>query len=300
MPLSESHLQDLRQLVKQFHPASPKTAVPSSSEPAKHMTISDDAKKLPPHWTIQHNKAGRVYYFNARTKQSQWEFPRHEVASFSPNKAYPALTTSRSGAISPTSKIVNMVAASQHLSVDSNHIDQIETSHQIEDDDDYLRSKIRDEIKSPTPPNAFTTNNKPGENDEKSSPMMGSSSLAISSDASTGEALKQAKEQLRDTISQMVVRILQVYMRAECKIGRICDKNDFKFLARKFTHTILDKEMSRTTSLAGLSHLSTTDSKRIRAKTEEFIKRYMSKFGVEYSRQQDEQMNGTTTANNKL
>lgn len=38
-------------------------------------------------------------------------------------------------------------------------------------------------------------------------------------------------------------------MSPDCRIGRIGNVDDFKHLARKFTHTILDKELTRTSKL---------------------------------------------------
>jgi hypothetical protein len=92
-------------------------------------------------------------------------------------------------------------------------------------------------------------------------------------------------------LSKLVIKLLQPYLRKECPIGHVASVDDFKYLARKFTHIILDKEMSRSTRLDALPN--SADKKRIHAKVDEFIKRYMSKFGVEYSRKLDELNNPT-------
>jgi histone-lysine N-methyltransferase SETD2 len=108
----------------------------------------------------------------------------------------------------------------------------------------------------------------------------------ISSDSNATEAFKIIKDQFRDMLSKLIIKLLQPYMRRECTVGRLSNVDDFKFLARKFTHTILDKEMSRSTRLDALPN--SADKRRIHAKADEFIRKYLGKFGAEYSRKLDE------------
>lgn len=72
--------------------------------------------------------------------------------------------------------------------------------------------------------------------------------------------------------------LLNPYRKADCKCGRITSTDDFKYLARKLTHGIVDKELHRKSEV----ELEMTDS--VRFKTQEFVRNYMKKFGKEYGR----------------
>ena len=112
------------------------------------------------------------------------------------------------------------------------------------------------------------------------------------------------KEEFRNKLSGFIVKLLQHYSTSNAsntnansdgvhlKYGRIETKEDFKYLARKLTHTILEKEMSRIASLSLSSSsscdldLALTDSKK--AKAHEYVTNYMRKFPNGYSRKVDE------------
>jgi hypothetical protein len=95
LQLTESHLQDLRQVVQQFQPkvsnASSKSPAvpplpqpsadntektPMSPPPISSLSTSKITAKLPPNWKCKHDKKGKLYYYNEMTKRSQWEFPK--------------------------------------------------------------------------------------------------------------------------------------------------------------------------------------------------------------------------------
>ena len=76
----------------------------------------------------------------------------------------------------------------------------------------------------------------------------------------------------------MVIQILNPYRKADCKQGRIESNDDFKYLARKLTHGIVEKEMQRNSAPV----LEMTDS--IRAKTTSFVRGYMRKYDAKFVR----------------
>ena len=107
-----------------------------------------------------------------------------------------------------------------------------------------------------------------------------------SSSSSTCSVRKELKERFRQMLSTLVIKILQAFMRDECKVGRITNIDDFKHLARKFTHVIMEKELSRLASSSDMELLS----RKVRPKTEEYIKKYMHRFGAAgFSRRLDDQ-----------
>jgi len=107
------------------------------------------------------------------------------------------------------------------------------------------------------------------------------SEVLVANDSS--ESLKVYKDQFRDKLSKLVVNLLKPYLGENCKVGRIKNIEDFKHLARKFTHTIIEKEMSKTSKLEELEL-----DKRVKMKSAEYVKNYMAKFNISgYSRKQD-------------
>lgn len=72
--------------------------------------------------------------------------------------------------------------------------------------------------------------------------------------------------------------MLNSYRSAQCTQGRIESKEDFKYLARKFTHNVLEQEIKR--------HRDTPDALRFsskhKPKIKEHVKKYMSRFGRVY------------------
>ncbi len=98
------------------------------------------------------------------------------------------------------------------------------------------------------------------------------------------EDYKKYKDLLRENISKLIVKLLQPYMKIDCKVGRITNTDDFKHLARKFTHTILEKELLRHTNPDDVNDAN----KRVIIKTKEYLKKYMMKFKGEYSRKIDD------------
>ena len=301
--LTESHLQNLRQVVQKLQPQSllpnqseiksvpppplsppplppqppPPPLPPSTEKPAAETKTPGNAKKISPtqqqarkgseqkmlpNWRCERNKEGRVYYYNTKTKLSQWHFPKAEHSSAT---SLPTAGTASGAALRSLSS------------------KQLTQKNEAED-----KTKVMSTLGS----EAF--------DDEVSLAVSTTSSVdakdpaanSITSDASTSETFRFLKEQFRDMLSKLVVRILQPYLK-ECKLGHVANVEDFKYLARKFTHTILDKEMSRSTRLDFVP--SVAEDKRVRVKAEEFIKRYMSKFGAEYSRKADEANNPSTS-----
>ena len=100
---------------------------------------------------------------------------------------------------------------------------------------------------------------------------------------SSSNTFKLYKDQFRDKLSKLIIKLLEGYLRDDCKYGRIRNTDDFKHLARKFTHTIMEKELSRVTKLEELDL-----NKRVKTKTQEYVSQYMNKFKSGYCRNNDQ------------
>ena len=91
--------------------------------------------------------------------------------------------------------------------------------------------------------------------------------------------MKQLKDRFRADVSALVVQVLNPYRKPDCKVGRIDNKDDFKYLARKLTYIISEKEVQQRKSCSDLEY-----SPSVRAKAESFVRSYMKKFGGKYIR----------------
>lgn len=96
--------------------------------------------------------------------------------------------------------------------------------------------------------------------------------------AGADESSKKALALFKNQLAKVVVSNLGKYNKVDCKVGRIMDSSDFKYLARKLTHGLTEKEMQR----KAVEELSISDSLKQRVKL--YIHSYMEKFGPIYHR----------------
>lgn len=91
----------------------------------------------------------------------------------------------------------------------------------------------------------------------------------------------EAKKAFQAQVSKTVIKVLGRYSKKECAVGRITNGNDFKHLARKFTHIIAEKE-STVTNTEGGTALIFGDT--VKHKVKNFVKGQMQKMGPVYAR----------------
>ncbi|XP_055314214.1 probable histone-lysine N-methyltransferase CG1716 isoform X2 [Sitodiplosis mosellana] len=96
-------------------------------------------------------------------------------------------------------------------------------------------------------------------------------------------AAKKIKEKFKSDISGHIVYYLKPYFSKTCTVGQIQSSDDFRHLARKLTFFVMLKELKYCNNV---SLLEVTDS--VKNKAREYIKKYMSKFGKSYVRDENE------------
>ncbi|XP_042657629.1 histone-lysine N-methyltransferase SETD2 isoform X2 [Tyto alba] len=112
---------------------------------------------------------------------------------------------------------------------------------------------------------------------------MKSSKKAKTAEADTSSELaKKSKEVFRKEMSQFIVQCLNPYRKPDCKVGRITTTEDFKHLARKLTHGVMNKELKYCKNPEDLEC-----NENVKHKTKEYIKKYMQKFGAIYKPKED-------------
>ncbi len=95
-------------------------------------------------------------------------------------------------------------------------------------------------------------------------------------------SFKINRDLLRKNISQHVHTTLKPYTKRTCKQGRIVSTDDIKYLVKKFTLAVLEKEVEKAKNEGILLSPILTD--RVRLKTEVYVKKYMNKVGSVFQR----------------
>ncbi|XP_029360441.1 histone-lysine N-methyltransferase SETD2 isoform X2 [Echeneis naucrates] len=98
----------------------------------------------------------------------------------------------------------------------------------------------------------------------------------------SSELAKKSKETFRKEMSQFIVQCLNPYRKPDCKLGRISNTEDFKHLARKLTHGVMNKELKACKNPEDLEC-----NENVKHKTKEYIKKYMQRFGSVYKPKED-------------
>lgn len=98
----------------------------------------------------------------------------------------------------------------------------------------------------------------------------------------SSELAKKSKETFRKEMSQFIVQCLNPYRKPDCKLGRITNTEDFKHLARKLTHGVMNKELKACKNPEDLEC-----NENVKHKTKEYIKKYMQRFGSIYRAKED-------------
>ncbi|CAF0709874.1 unnamed protein product [Brachionus calyciflorus] len=251
--ITESSLKNLQQAVQQFAHSTqktPKKNTPEKKVPlsaSKHRSLAAIAAKLPPGWKCKRNNKGFVYYYNLKTKKTQWNFP----------KITKSTTTSK-----PKLTAENNTKQEENIELKS-----------------ASDSKVTEPDKI-SPTITSTTSEKIDNDLTKSN---GSEAASASGSVSTSSnTFKMYRDQFREKLSKLIIKLLEPFLKKDCKYGHIRNNDDFKHLARKFTHTIMEKEISRTTNLEGLDL-----DKRIKLKAQDYVWKYMQRFRDGYLRSMD-------------
>uniref|UniRef100_A0A674BV90 [histone H3]-lysine(36) N-trimethyltransferase n=1 Tax=Salmo trutta TaxID=8032 RepID=A0A674BV90_SALTR len=101
----------------------------------------------------------------------------------------------------------------------------------------------------------------------------------------SSELAKRSKETFRKEMSQFIVTCLNPFRKPDCKLGRIVNTEDFKHLARKLTHGVMNKELKSCKNPEDLEC-----NENVKHKTKEYIKKYMQKFGNIYRPKEDTEL----------
>ena len=233
-----------------------------AKEKSQNAQLEVLAAKLPPDWKCKANKSGRIYFYNIKTQVTQWEFPKLKSSTIKPPTPAVKKESDVENVAASNSEEFSTITSTTSEMVLLNKVSSNELNATQDLETKTSNMSILPSVEGPSSIKASASNE---------------SNILTSSSADT--SFKIFKDQFRDKLSKLVIGLLQPYLKKDCKIGHIGSTDDFKHLARKFTHAIMEKEMSRATKLEELDL-----NKRIRIKTEEYVSKYMAKFTAGYVR----------------
>lgn len=239
------------------------TMTETSMEAAKptDWSIKPRDVSLPSDWKLAYDGEGRAYYYHVVTRQTQWDPPAADRSPPTPELGYLGDEMDSSMEMMTTTFPTQMTTEVVMEVVDAAKRKKPKTPSTPPG------SPPKSPVEKYTTAAADTTDVRKG---------LYSPSLLLQGRHLTPEQRKR-RETFRMKLSAVVVNYLNPYHKIDCKVGRITTVDDFKFLARKLTHGVMVKELSRLKEEDGLA---CNDSVKI--KTKEYIRHYMQKFGPVY------------------
>lgn len=215
-----------------------------------HNNHNSKANLIPdPNWLEAQTEDGQKYYYHRETRETSWTRPMVPVSDR--NDALPSVSPDR-GAI-PASSTTATATASLLEGVQDAQLAA------IIDRAKARRSQVQQQQQQQQSTLDSTTN----QLDifsliaSSSSSATTTKSNAVPSGSST--VSKQAVAKLKDQVSEVVVRFLSHY---KSHLG-----DDFKDSARRYTHRIVEKELSSSSSSDGVAAFEMTARKRAKIKT---------------------------------
>lgn len=243
---------------------------------------------LPANWRAAKDANGKVYYYHVLTRKSQWERPTQTdavgtsipttglagVASSAPERNQ-CVTMAEDDSLrqrgphtpedvnagSPSSSACKKAELSSSPSAVFASGEGVTTTN-TDVETSLLNTNSSHSTPSPLP-------NSPSDSMKSLSPPSSSS-------PKTKQKKMSPREAFRHKLSKIVIHCLDQHRKPECKYGRITCSEDFKYLARRLTYGLTEKEKGRK------KELLFTDS--VKAKAKEYIRQYMKKFGPIYKR----------------
>ncbi|KAK3708092.1 hypothetical protein QZH41_019178 [Actinostola sp. cb2023] len=212
---------------------------------------------LPANWKTATDPQGNIYYYHTVTRQTQWEVPKEEGHDMDIETSSDEVMSSRYIPRSRPSIYENVTLFSQEPM--------------------YKKKKPRTPKTPPgTPPRSPTLTFTTAAADTTQNRGVVSTSPDLTSLNPNGQKMKDS---FRTKLSNVIVNCLNPYYKVDCKHARITNADDFKYLARRLTHGIMNKELQHVKSE---EVLQCNDS--VKVKTKEYICAYMKKFEAVYKR----------------
>ncbi|XP_075779098.1 histone-lysine N-methyltransferase SETD2 isoform X2 [Pelodiscus sinensis] len=212
---------------------------------------------LPPNWKTARDPEGKIYYYHVITRQTQWDPPTWDSPGDDASLEHEAEMDLGTPTYDENPMKDPLVCQDGSIEGTPNA---------------YKRgqARVREQL-APEPPIAT-----------ESEPAASSKKPKTAEADTSSELAKKSKEVFRKEMSQFIVQCLNPYRKPDCKVGRITTTEDFKHLARKLTHGVMNKELKYCKNPEDLEC-----NENVKHKTKEYIKKYMQKFGAVYKPKED-------------
>ncbi|XP_055337814.1 histone-lysine N-methyltransferase SETD2-like [Paramacrobiotus metropolitanus] len=204
---------------------------------------------LPKDWAPAYDRIGRLYFYNTITGVSRWEFPVENLTYSSSLHQIHTLTLP-----ADLRDFTFLPEAAVDLNAWTRSIEAAE------------RAAAAAGPAPLAPPPPLTASLPPD--------LLGTRRHARAT-------AKKRKIDFQNDVCQFILLVLNHYRAPQCTQGRIESKEDFKFLARKFTHNVVEQEMQRHKYNPEALQFSAKHKPKIK----EHIRKYMARFGRSYRRE---------------
>ena len=227
---------------------------------------SDPDEPLPNDWTRAYDSEGHVYYWHRGTRQRQWKRPSASTPLIRQR-------TSTSGQVRSNS---STVSAAKDRTMAQPGVGRPRSRELPKSDGESSAGPTR-RLGESDHPRRIASQSTPGQSAVAHESESGSVAGSAERHAGKSEA-KRRFDQFRTELSECVVQSLMPYRREDCRHGRIVSTEDFKHLARKLTHSIIDKYAG------GVKKEQLEFSEALRGKTKETVKNFMKRYKGAYER----------------
>ncbi|RWS15021.1 uncharacterized protein B4U79_12280 [Dinothrombium tinctorium] len=245
---------------------------------------------FPRNWRASNDKEGNVYYYNKATKRTQWNLPEQEMECVSNGNC--VKTQSESVVISSadsTSTPKDEIEQQREVTpIEMNGETSLSTPDAVSNIDcsgTPLNSLPGSQTFEPDPRKRKQLNNPVAHLLSGTSNITNSDNSLLSSVTANrhypaiteSRTERKMKEKFKAEMSEHIKYCLNPYRKMDCKIGRIVNNEDFKYLARKLTHFVMVKELKHCKSIEELSCNET-----VKHKAKDYVRKYMAKQGPIY------------------
>ncbi|RWS30302.1 putative histone-lysine N-methyltransferase-like protein [Leptotrombidium deliense] len=237
---------------------------------------------FPRNWKGCRDKCGNMYYYNKETRRTQWNLPEVEMEC------------SECSARTQPESVVISSADSTSTPKDELEVHKEVTPAEVNGESENALNAVNNVDCSGTPidslPGTQVFEADPRKRRYISNAVANILSAAACNTGADSNVLfsvnnrnsfpteskteRRIKEKFKAEMSEHIKHCLNPYRRIDCRVGRILNNDDFKYLARKLTHFVMVKELKHCKTIEELSCNDT-----VKHKAKDYVRKYMAKQG---------------------
>ncbi|KAI1292232.1 Histone-lysine N-methyltransferase SETD2 [Halotydeus destructor] len=243
---------------------------------------------LPRYWRRAISKSKQEYFYNKKTGETRWTLPEYVIPPRSSNPesskttcpVQSTVSTADSTSVSQT-EIENVVSSTSTPPKISPQEHNSNGSHTPEPATEINTTEVQKPAASvERDPRKRKQISKPIVEPVISQSVKSSHTTVRNKSSHKPKLSEKQKKKITDKFRLEMVthikKVLDSYRKPDCKVGKIISSEDYKYVAKKLSDMIVEKEIKR----SKVDDLSCNEG--IKQKAKEFIKKYMSTKGPIY------------------